>query len=406
LPSFAIQSKLANSDFKSGRVEDPTKIDEKHEKKVKKYCKEFFDKAAYKHRKLEKERAARKQKPETSKPNGTAADETSSPVLNLDASPDIKREGNSDDDDVKMSVDDDETPTPPTPSAGLNGSGLKRKRDGADEEEIKADSDISKSPIKRMKSESPFPQTPPPAPPMDTPVNHSGHSSPAERNGDISKRKREDDDDEYCKTRTNISRSPAKRIRSDSPPTSLAATNGNGHKRGSDEDAEEGNKARSDGSESPAKRSKSESPPPPPPPPGPPVDTPPMQSEGASPSETTNRLHADTSFAEKTMADVLAEAQQDPGDGDDLGDLSLQDANDRGARSPARARARVGVDDEDGISTGPSPPGSPPHFPIDYDNKVASSSRPWPDELTIESTSRSPEERSSRPDAITITAHL
>lgn len=327
--------------------------------------------------------------------------------MNLDASPDdIKREGNSDDDDVKMSVDDDETPTPPTPSAALNGSGLKRKRDGGDEEEIKADSDISKSPIKRMKSESPCPQTPPPAPTMDTPVTRGEHSSPAVRNGDVSKRKREDDDAEDCKSRTNISRSPAKRIRSDSPPTYLATTNGNCHKRGRDEDAEEGNKAHSDASRSSAKRLKSESPPPPPPPPGPPVDTPPMQSEGASPSETTNQFHADTSFAEKTMADVLAEAQQDPGDGDDVGDLSLQDTNDRGARSLARGGARVDVDDEDGLSTEPSPPGFPPHSPIDYDNKVASSSRPWPDELTIESTSRSPEERSSRPDAITITAHL
>ena len=320
--------------------------------------------------------------------------------MNLDASPDIKREGNSDDDDVKMSEDDNETPTPPTPSAGLNGSGLKRKRDGGDEEEIKADSDISKSPVKRMKSESPCAQTPPPAPTMDTREMQPGHSSPAETNGYVSKRKREDDDDEYCKARTAISRSPAKRIRSDSPPTSLVATNGNSHKRGRDEDAEEENKAHSDASKSPAKRSKSESPLPPPPPPGPPVDTPPMQSEGASPSETTNQLHADTSFAEKTMADVLAEAQQDPGDGDDVGDLSLQDANDRWARSLARAGARVGVDDEDDLSTGPSPPGSPPHSPIDYDNKVASSSRPWPDELTIESTSRSPDGRSSRPDAI------
>lgn len=218
-----IADKLVNSDFKSGRVEDPTKLDDKHEKKVKKYCKEFFDKAAYKHRKLEKEKAARKQKSEASKTNGTTVVKERSPVLNLDASPDIKGEGESDEEDVKMSEDEDEKPTPPTPSAGTNGDGLKRKREEDDEEDVKADSDMSKSPVKRIKSESP---------------------------------------------------------------------------------------------------------PPPPPPPQPPAESPPTQSEDASPPETTNHLYADTSFAEKSMADVLAEAQQDPGDGDDGAEISMQEAND------------------------------------------------------------------------------
>lgn len=105
-----IAEKLVNSDFKSGRVEDPTKIDDKHEKKVKKYCKDFFDKAAYKHRKLEKEKAARKLKSEAVKTNGVATITAPSPILNLDASPDadFKMEGHSDDDDVKMSEDEEE----------------------------------------------------------------------------------------------------------------------------------------------------------------------------------------------------------------------------------------------------------------------------------------------------------
>ncbi len=329
-----------------------------------------------------------------------AAEVTNSPVLNLDASPDIKREGNSDDDDVKMSEDEDEMPTSPTPSAGLNGGGLKRKRDGGDEEEIKADSDISKSPMKRIKSESPCPPTPPPAPTIDTPLMQPGDSSPAEMNGDVSKRKREDDDNEDRKAPTDISRSPTKRIRSNSPPTSLVITNGNSHKRGRDEDQEDDNKFNRDASKSPAKRLKSESPLPPPPPPGPPVDTPPMQSEDASPSDTMNQLHADTSFAEKSMADVLAEAQQDPGDSDDVGDLSMQDANDRWARSLASERAHLGIDDEGNLSTGPSPPGSLPHSPIRYDNHVATSPRPWPNQLTIESPPRTTDKHSPRPDAI------
>ncbi len=396
-----IADKLANSDFKSGRVEDPTKIDEKHEKKVKRYCKEFFDKAAHKHRKLEKEKTARKPRPEVFKPNGgTVAEMTNSPVLNLDASPDIKREGNSDDDDVKMSEDEDEIPTSPTPSAGLNDIGLKRKREGGDEEEIKADIDLSKSPMKRMKSESPCPPTPPPARTVGIPVIQPGHSSPAETNGDVSKRKREADDNEDRKVPADISRSPAKRTRSESPPTSLVITNGNSHKRGRDEDEEEDNRVNRDASKSPAKRLKSESPLPPPPPPGPPVDTPPMQSEDASPSETMDQLHADTSFADKSMADVLAEAQQDPGDGDDIGDLSMQDANDRWAGSLARERARLGIDDEGNLSTGPSPPGSLPHSPIHYDKHGVKSPRPWPNEVTIESPPRTTDKHSPRSDGI------
>lgn len=235
-----IADKLANSDFKSGRVEDPTKIDEKHEKKVKKYCKEFFDKAAYKHRKLEKEKAARKLKSEASKANHTATVEAASPVLNLDASPDVKKEEQSDDEDVQMSDDDDEKATPSFPPAGTNGDCLKRKREEADEDDVKIDSDMSKSPSKRMKSESP---------------------------------------------------------------------------------------------------------PPPPPPPEPPVDTPPVQSENASPAEITNHLHADTSFAQKSMADVLAEAQQDPGDGDGEADTSMQDANESFANSVKDAKDPLHLND-------------------------------------------------------------
>ena len=47
LKKFAkeIGKKLVASDFKHNRVEDPTKITDKQEKKVKKYVKEFFDKA-------------------------------------------------------------------------------------------------------------------------------------------------------------------------------------------------------------------------------------------------------------------------------------------------------------------------------------------------------------------------
>jgi SRI (Set2 Rpb1 interacting) domain len=333
--SAQIADKLANSDFKSGRVEDPTKIDEKHETKVKRYCKEFFDKAAHKHRKLEKEKAARKQKPESSKANGATVTANTSPVRNLDASPDSKKEGHSDDEDVRMSEDENETPTPPTPSAGINGDGLKRKRDEDDEEQVEADSDVSKSPAKRMKSESPLP--PPPPPPPSEPAVESP-SMPYEG-------------------------------------TSAAGMNGDGLKRKRDENEEEQVEVDSDVSRSPAKRMKSESPPPPPPPPGPPADTPPAQSEELSPSEIENSLHADTSFAEKSMADVLAEAQQDSGDGDDAADVSMEDANDSFVKIVTNGKGPLQLGDIEDVKPPSSSPGDGASA-TDYGTCMATSAGP------------------------------
>ncbi len=51
-----ISKKLVASDYKHSRVEDPTSITSKQEKKVKKYVKDFFDRALekYKVHELEK----------------------------------------------------------------------------------------------------------------------------------------------------------------------------------------------------------------------------------------------------------------------------------------------------------------------------------------------------------------
>src|ERR1700709_1176274 len=48
--------KLVASDFKNGRVEDPTKISEKQEKKVKSYVRQFFEKAVEKKKELDKKK--------------------------------------------------------------------------------------------------------------------------------------------------------------------------------------------------------------------------------------------------------------------------------------------------------------------------------------------------------------
>jgi histone-lysine N-methyltransferase SETD2 len=222
-----IAKKLVESDFKGGRVEDPTKISEKHQQKVKKHCKDFFDKAAYKHSKHEKEKAARRAKSaHGTKPDvaavATATSATTSPRRTFDASPemDVQKEHGSDDDDVKMSEDE------------------------PDEDEQPG----SASPLTEMRS------------------------------GETLKRKRSRSLDRDPKEEDDLTKSPLKKLNLDSPP-----------------------------------------PPPPPPPPAPPVETPdgtPGQSEDASPAEMS--LGAGTSFTSKSMADVLAEAQQDPGDDADV----------------------------------------------------------------------------------------
>jgi hypothetical protein len=227
-----IAKKLVESDFKGGRVEDPTKVSDKHQQKVKKYCKEFFEKAAHKHSKHEKEKAAKKAKSANGTKTDSAAMSTAtsiapSPIQKLDNSPDrdVKREDESDDEDVKMSEDEpdeDEKPTPASPSMDMqNGDTLKRKRSRSEDRDVKDEDDLTKSPLKKLNLDSPPPPPPPPpAPPMETP------------------------------------------------------------------------------------------------------DSTPGQSEDASPAETS--LHADTSFKSKSMADVLAEAQQDTGED---ADVSMEDAN-------------------------------------------------------------------------------
>lgn len=233
-----IAKKLVESDFKGGRVEDPTKISEKHQQKVKKYCKDFFEKAAYKHGKHEKEKATRRAKAANgTKPDlanvPTSTSMTTSPRQKVDASPavDVKKEDDSDDEDVKMSEDEpdeDEKPSFASPLTEMqSGETMKRKRSCSADRDTKDEDDLTKSPLKKL----------------------------------------------------NL----------DSPP-----------------------------------------PPPPPPPPAPPMETPddtPGQSEDASPAGMG--LHADTSFKSKSMADVLAEAQQDPGDD---ADVSMEDTGTSGER--------------------------------------------------------------------------
>ncbi|KAI9776955.1 MAG: histone methyltransferase set2 [Candelina submexicana] len=151
-----ISKKLVNSDFKNKRVEDPTYISLHQERQVKKYVKDYFDKAVAKKRDHDKKKADRKEK------EGAAL--VGAPLT----SEIINKEGPDSGDENVMDVSDDETKVasvPGTPGSGqVNGEGLKRKRDPEDgmdgDEDINGDATNSK----RLRSESPPPPPPPPPP--------------------------------------------------------------------------------------------------------------------------------------------------------------------------------------------------------------------------------------------------
>ena len=158
-----IAKKLVSSDFKAGRVKDPTKVDDKQQKKVKEFCKQYFDKAAQKHKKHEDDRAKRKaSKGETNTPAAM------SPEASQDISPyELKKEESDDDEDIKMEEHDLEKPTPETPSETQ--ASLKRKRIDSSPTVKHEEEDPTKSPMKKLAVEAPPPPPPPPAPPAETP---------------------------------------------------------------------------------------------------------------------------------------------------------------------------------------------------------------------------------------------
>lgn len=162
-----ISKKLVSSDFKNHRVEDPTKISSRQEKQVKKYVKEYFDKAVAKKREHEKKKAERRSK------EGVSGTPTTPAIV-----AGVKKEEEESDGDQDMAMSDDdedvkpklESATPVTPSDQLlHAEGLKRKRvNDEDPDSIKLE-DHESTPSKRLKSESPPPPPPPPPPADGTP---------------------------------------------------------------------------------------------------------------------------------------------------------------------------------------------------------------------------------------------
>ncbi len=165
-----IAKKLVNSDFKNNRVEDPTSISSRQEKNVKKYVKDFFDKAVIKRREYEKKKAERKMK------DGGSA--TSPPS----ATPTV-------DDAVKDERQSSGAVTPASgsgsgsgsASASVSGENLKRKRADEDESDGTKAQAVDATANKKVKLETPpLPPPPPPPPAEDMPANDPMVDAPEE----------------------------------------------------------------------------------------------------------------------------------------------------------------------------------------------------------------------------------
>jgi hypothetical protein len=123
-----ISKKLVSSDFKNNRVTDLKSISSKQERAVKKYVKEFFDKAVVKHREHEQQRAKREGKDLPVESNG-ANDEVKLTDDEADDDADLKRKRLSEGEkDALKKVRMEEhttsttipTPPPPPPTQDLD----------------------------------------------------------------------------------------------------------------------------------------------------------------------------------------------------------------------------------------------------------------------------------------------
>ncbi|KAL2361160.1 histone methyltransferase set2 [Blastomyces dermatitidis] len=205
-----VGKKLVNSDFKNNRVSDPTKVSDKQVRQIKKYCKEYFDKAVVKQRAYEKKKAERKAM-EAAKTSGDGSkDEAEKPGLSQpQESQNIKKEDESEvEDDINMSDDDiDRVEDKKSSPMSVDGNSLKRKRDLDGNLDVYADT-RGPSPCKRTKSATPPPPPPPPGDAGMTPGD----------DGDVEKHKCKRDEFEDGDGCNSGASSPGKQQHSGSPP--------------------------------------------------------------------------------------------------------------------------------------------------------------------------------------------
>lgn len=151
LKKFAkeVSKKLVSSDYKNNRVEDPTSITEKQERKVKSYVKDFLDRAVQKYQEHEKKKSER-----AVRDNAKTSQHV---VINTQDTSADKSNG-----DIAMTDDEEAGATP-------GSADLKRKR--TDDLVGSPDSIPSETPfLKRLKeneNDAPSPPPPPPPPPPD-----------------------------------------------------------------------------------------------------------------------------------------------------------------------------------------------------------------------------------------------
>ncbi|KAI1167445.1 hypothetical protein F5B18DRAFT_440576 [Nemania serpens] len=162
-----VSKKLVSSDYKNSRVEDPTSITEKQERKVKAYVKEFLDRAVQKYQDHEKKRVEH-----TTRDNSKSSQRL---VVNGHSTP-MDSSATRDNGDVPMTDDEEAGATP-------SSTDLKRKRQ--DDPIGSPDLTPSETPfLKRLKeneNDTPSPPPPPPPPPPDS--ENTFDSVMAEQNG-------------------------------------------------------------------------------------------------------------------------------------------------------------------------------------------------------------------------------
>ena len=237
-----ISKKMVESDYKNGRVKDPTKLDEKQKTYVKKNVQVFFDKAVAKKVNYDQKKAAKETKSTEQSDSGAQEHKLGTPQIFKKEDSEGEAANDHSDSDVKQ-----ETNTPPSITPLENGDSLKRKRESDDAQE-------GETPTKRARSLTPHDIPPPPpaevsqsgspqsamiqspnqfyreegteqersiTPPADIPPppppppvdDYVSRSPSTECNS--TKRKRNDDDGEE---EAEITASPSKRARSITPP--------------------------------------------------------------------------------------------------------------------------------------------------------------------------------------------
>lgn len=146
-----VAKKLVRGDYKHNKVKDPTaKLESKHEKTVKKFVKDFMEKAVQKKEAKDKDRAAKAERRARDKAEGRPSAEKASPET-----PIKEEKPASDDEMLQMSDDDEDGLSQASPTDSMVAD-LKRKRDG--------DGDLG-SPKKSRTDLAPAPPPPPPPPP-------------------------------------------------------------------------------------------------------------------------------------------------------------------------------------------------------------------------------------------------